>query len=173
MFVLTIFMILQGVQNETITGQESELDALAGEVTTLSEALGLSQQRSAAVVDDLGAIGSERDRQAALISNLTGQIDSQARALSERDAAIASFEAQVATLLAERDDALAAGAELAANVEDLEAAQARLISEQEAMQLALGEARDEIDAQVEAARLAAAQADAMEALSEDLRADIA
>ena len=37
MFVLSIFMIVQGVLRETITGQESELDQLAGEVTALSQ----------------------------------------------------------------------------------------------------------------------------------------
>ena len=46
MFVLTIFMIVQGILRETITGQESELDQLAGEVTALAEALGISQTTS-------------------------------------------------------------------------------------------------------------------------------
>ncbi len=46
MFVLTIFMVVQGVLRDTITGQESELDELAAEVTALGQALGLSQQRT-------------------------------------------------------------------------------------------------------------------------------
>ena len=41
MFVLTIFMVIQFVLRETITGQESELDALAAEIVAISEALGL------------------------------------------------------------------------------------------------------------------------------------
>ena len=41
MFVLTIFMILQYVLQETISGQESELDELASEITSLAQALGL------------------------------------------------------------------------------------------------------------------------------------
>ena len=46
MFVLTIFMIVQFMLRETISGQESELDALTGELTTLAKALGLEQQKS-------------------------------------------------------------------------------------------------------------------------------
>ncbi|MDJ0640079.1 MAG: peptidoglycan -binding protein [Paracoccaceae bacterium] len=171
MFVLTIFMIVQAIQRETISGQESELDQLASEVTSLSLALGLSQQRTATLEDDLSSLQNERTRQETLIANLTGQIDAQARSLAERDAAIASFEEQVATLLAERDDARAEGTRLAATLEDLEAAQARLITEQEAMQLALAQARDEIDAQAEEARLAAARREALEAMTAQLRAE--
>ena len=92
MFVLSIFMIVQGILRETITGQETEPDQLAAEVTSLSRALGLSQQETARLEDDVATLQSESARQAALIANLTGQIDTQARALSERDAAIASFE---------------------------------------------------------------------------------
>jgi chemotaxis protein MotB len=166
MFVLTIFMIVQAIQRETITGQESELDQLTSEVTALSQALGLSQQTTAQLED-------ERNQQDALIANLTTQIDTQARTLAERDAAIASFEDQVATLLAQRDDALAANERLTASVEELEAARTQLISEQEAMQLALAQARDEVDAEAEAARLAAAQREALEAMTAELEAELA
>ena len=41
MFVLTIFMIVQFVLRETISGQESELNALSAEVSALARALGL------------------------------------------------------------------------------------------------------------------------------------
>ena len=70
MFVLTIFMIVQGVLREQISGQESELDQLAAEVTSLSTALGLSQQQSARLEDNLANLRSESDRQASLIANL-------------------------------------------------------------------------------------------------------
>ncbi|RZW05305.1 MAG: peptidoglycan-binding protein, partial [Rhodobacteraceae bacterium] len=116
MFVLTIFMIVQAVNRDTIFNQESELDQLAAEVTTLSQALGISQQRTASLEDDLSALQSESDRQTALITNLTGQLDAQARTLAERDAAIASFEEQVATLLTQRDAARAEGERLPAEV---------------------------------------------------------
>lgn len=172
MFVLTIFMIVQAIQRETITGQESELNQLASEVTALSQALGIAQQTTARLEDDIAGLQDERSRQETLIANLTGQINDQARTLAERDAAIASFEDRVASLLAERDTALAEGERLTANVEELEAAQNRLISEQEAAQLALARARDEIDAQAEAARLAAAQREALEAMTAQLQSDI-
>ncbi len=170
-FVLTIFMIVQAVQRETITGQEDELNQLAAEVTALGQALGISQQTNARLEDDLATLQDERTRQETLIANLTGQIDDQARSLAQRDAAIASFEEQVASLLAQRDEALAEGERLTASVAELEAAQEQLITEQEAAQLALARARDEIDAQAEAARLAAAQREALEALTAELRAE--
>jgi chemotaxis protein MotB len=173
MFVLTIFMVVQGVLRDTISGQETELDQLAAEVTSLSQALGLSQQRTALLEDNLEALQSESNRQTALIANLTGQLDAQAQTLAERDAAIASFEEQVATLLSQRDDARAEGERLTAEVAELEEARRTLITEQEAMQLALARARTEIDAQTEAARLAAAQREALEALTAELRAEAA
>ena len=88
---------------------------------------------------------------------------------AERDAQaaeIASFEARVASLIAERDEArevAAAG----------EARAAELLSEQEALNLALASAREEIDAEAEAARLAAARSEALEALTAELRAEVA
>ena len=170
MFVLTIFMVVQAVQRETITGQETELDQLATEVTSLSQALGLSQQRSAQLEDNVATLESERDQQDTLIANLSNQLDTQARTLAERDAAIASFEEQVASLLTQRDDAIAEGSRLAADLADLEAVQENLLSEQEALQLALARARDEIDVQAEEARLAAARREALEALTADLQA---
>lgn len=171
MFVLTIFMVMQGALRETITGQESELDSLAAEVTALGQALGLSQQRTAQLEDNLGTLQAQSAQQADLISNLTTQIDSQARTLAERDAAIASFEDRVATLLTQRDTALAEGDRLAATVDELETARTELLTEQEAMQLALATARDEIDVQSEEARRAAAEREAFEALTAELRAE--
>jgi chemotaxis protein MotB len=56
---------------------------------------------------------------------------------------------------------------------ELEAAQAVLISEQEALQLALANLRTELDAEAEAARLAAARADAVEAALADAQAEAA
>lgn len=185
MFVLTIFMILQYALQETITGQESELDELAGEVTSLARALGLEQQRVANLEDEtaqltanLDTARTQAETQATLIATLTSQIEGQEAQLAERAARISSFEAQVATLLAQRETALterdaarAEGEELTASVAELEDAQSRLISEQEALQLALAQARDEIDVQAEEARLAAARREALEALTADLQSE--
>ena len=43
MFVLTIFMVVQFVLREQISGQESELNALSDEIELLANALGLSR----------------------------------------------------------------------------------------------------------------------------------
>lgn len=148
MFVLTIFMVVQFVLRETITGQESELNALSAEVAALATALGLEQDRSASLTERVGALTSTLG---------------DARALQEEQGArIASFEEQVASLLAARDTALG-------TVAELEGQRDQLLSDAEALELALAGLRDEVDAQAEAARLAAARREALDALIADLR----
>ncbi len=46
MFVLTIFMVVQYVLREQISGQESALEQLNAEINILAEALGLPPSRS-------------------------------------------------------------------------------------------------------------------------------
>jgi len=177
MFVLTIFMIMQSMLRDTITGQETELDALTAEVSALSQALGLEQARSAGLDDQLGVmratLGEARSlaqAQTALIASLQTQNETLSQEAQTQAARIASFEEQVASLMADRDAARADGVALRATVAELEAANARVISEQEAMQLALAAARDEIDVASEQARLAAARREAVEAMLADMRA---
>ncbi|MGR3701773.1 MAG: peptidoglycan -binding protein [Paracoccaceae bacterium] len=171
MFVLTIFMVVQFVLRETISGQESELDALGTEVAALAQALGLEQRRSADLTTRLGeldaTLGTAQDQiaqQEALILSLRGERDAGLAALDAAQTRITAFEAQVSALLSERDTALG-------TVATLEAEQGRLLSEQEALNLALAQARNEIDASTEAARLAAARREALEALIADLRSE--
>ena len=45
MFVLTIFMVMQFVLQETISGQETELNTLSAEVEALAQALGLQERQ--------------------------------------------------------------------------------------------------------------------------------
>ncbi|WP_370400600.1 peptidoglycan -binding protein [Sulfitobacter sp. JB4-11] len=170
MFVLTIFMIVQFVLTERITGQESELDALAGEVAALAQALGLEERETAQLEARLGALNaslnSAQDRlddQAGRIASLTAERDRTAAALTGAEARITDFEAQVAGLLAERNSARG-------QVADLQAREAALLDAQEALNLALATARDEVSAQEEAARLAAARREALDALVADLQA---
>jgi chemotaxis protein MotB len=169
MFVLTIFMVIQFVLRETITGQESQLSELSAEVAALAQALGLERDRSANLAGQVGTlttslsrISDQSDEQTALIAALTQERDDRAEALAEAQNRITGFEAQVAGLLAQRS-------ELRANVAGLEAEQARILSEQEALNLALAQARSEIDAGVESARLAAARRAALEALVAELQ----
>jgi chemotaxis protein MotB len=164
MFVLTIFMVVQSVLRETITGQEHELDALSTEIAALADALGLERDRSAQLSSELGQLNAtladeraQAQQQLALIASLTAERDAQARQITD-------FEAQIAALLTQRDDALGA-------VAALEGEKAALQDERAALQLALAQARDEIDAGAEAARLAAARREALEALIADLKAE--
>lgn len=166
MFVLSIFMIMQFVLRETISGQADELTELNAELTALAQALGLEQQRGAALETQIGTLTTQAQAQAALITSLNTQLADRAQALDAAQARITSFEAQVASLLAQRDDALATGAAL-------EAERDELLSAQEQLQLALATARDEVDAQSEAARLAAAQREALQAMVADLEANAA
>ncbi|MEM9583606.1 MAG: peptidoglycan -binding protein [Pseudomonadota bacterium] len=181
-FVLSIFMMVQFMLNETITSQDSELDQLSGQVQSLAEALGLEQQRGADLQDELTVARDQSAAQATLIASLTQQSN-------EQSSRIANFEEQVAGLLAQRSDlesrivtltgerdasqsalseAEANAAALSARIDEIEAGLAREITEKEAAQLALAQARAEIDEGAEAARLAAARTDALQALIADL-----
>lgn len=166
MFVLTIFMIVQFVLRQTITGQETKLGQLSAEVSSLSQALGLEQDRSATLSDQVGGLTSA-------LADIRAQSEAQSRALKEASAQITSFEAQVASLLAAQGEAEARIAGLTADLDSAEAERARLLSAKEALDLALASARDEIDAGAEAARLAAARREALEALLEEERAKLA
>lgn len=195
-FVLSIFMIVQFMLRETISSQGSELDNLNLEVASLVDALGLERDRTESLTtqaDDLNAVidqqADEALRQSALIAQL--QVETQ-----EQAGRIGSFEEQVAGLLATQNDLQSkiatldqekssleqnvtdltqdkSNAEseintLVARISDIEAGLAREISEKEAAQIALAQARDEIDVSTEQARLAAARRQALEALIADL-----
>lgn len=179
MFVLTIFMIVQSVLRETIDTQDHELDALTEQVAGLADALGLERNRAEKLAAEVGQLGAslmaaqaDGAAQAALAASLSGQLVARQADLTAAEARIGTFEEQVASLLAERDSARGEAATLTATVSDLETAQLSLISEQEALNLALARARDEVDAQAEAARLAAARREALDAMIADLRSKV-
>lgn len=173
MFVLTIFMVVQFVLRETITGQDSELDILSAQIAGLADALGLEQTRAKGLEGELSGLQidlqsaeSQIAQQTALISSLTTQAEDQ-------KARIASFENQVTGLLSERNDLTGRLNTTQASLKDLQDAQAKTLSEKEAVQLALAQARSEVDLQAEQARLAAAKREALEALVANMTADIA
>ncbi|WP_370304124.1 peptidoglycan -binding protein [Pseudooceanicola sp.] len=183
MFVLTIFMVVQFVLREQISGQESELNALSDEIELLANALGLEERKSSQLEARMGALNAtlsetqtdlesaqaEIDQQSSLIAALTAQRDRQEAALEQAQTQITDFEAQVATLLASRNEARDQIAALQDEREALQDRQVELLSEQEALNAALAQSRSETDAQAEAARLAAARREALEALVADLR----
>ncbi len=183
MFLLTIFMVVQFVLRETISGQESELDALSAEVSALASALGLEERRAGQLQERVGELNTTLDQtqtnldvaqaelssQASVIATLTAQRDRQAEALTQAQTQITAFEAQLASLLADQSKAERDIAALTADRSKLQTEQAALLSEQEALNLALAQSRSEIDSQTESARLAAAQREALEALVADLQ----
>ncbi len=146
-FVLTIFMVVQFVLRETISGQEDELTALSDEIAALAGALGLEER--------------ENSRLQARLGNLNATLNQVEDDLAQAQTRITDFEAQVAALLA--DQARAQG-----DIAALETQRDELLNEQDALNLALAQSRQEIDAQAEAARLAAARREALEALVAEL-----
>ncbi|WP_298360098.1 peptidoglycan -binding protein [uncultured Litoreibacter sp.] len=181
-FVLSIFMMVQFMLNETITTQDSELDQLSGQVQSLAEALGLEQQRGFDLESQLDAARDTAAEQTALIASLSTQRDEQSTRIASFEQQVAgllsqqaNLEGRIATLTGERDAAQTALDEaeqgnqaLVARIADIEAGLALEITEKEAAQLALAQARAEIDEGTEAARLAAARTQALQALIADL-----
>ncbi|WP_170768991.1 peptidoglycan -binding protein [Ruegeria lacuscaerulensis] len=160
-FVLTIFMVVQFVLRETISGQEDELTALSDEVAALAGALGLEERENSRLEARLGALN-------ATLSETEDELAQAEDSLSEAQSRITGFEAQVAALLADQDRAQDVIASLEAERQGLQDQQDQLLSKQDALNLALAQSRAEIDAQAEAARLAAARREALEALVADL-----
>jgi len=144
-FVLSIFMIMQFVLREQISGKDRQLDQLSGELAQLSDVLSLEKDRAARL-----------DRE---VSRLNLQV-------SAGEDEIRRYAALVAALGDERD-------KLTARISELEQTNARELSEKEALNLALAEMRSEVDAQAEAARLDAAKREALEALIEQMKAEAA
>ena len=171
MFVLTIFTVIQFVLMETISGQEDEMFELSAEVSALADALGLERDRTATLTSEVGSLTISLDdaeaqaaAQSVMILSLRSDLAQQTEALNEANSQITAFEDQVAALLSEQASNLGA-------IATLEASEAELLSEQEALNLALVTARSEIDAQVEQARLAAAREEALQALIADLESE--
>ena len=189
MFVLSIFMIIQNVMKETITGQDMELSNLSAQVAGLAQALGLEQVRGIDLSNQLGQLDSKLSDSEAALQLQTALV---ASLNSDRDAAnqrLASFEEQVAGLIASNsnlntrnanlqssladseqttDDQAAQIEAARASIAELDAARDLELTNKQAAQLALARARAEIDVEAEQARLAAAKADALQALVADL-----
>jgi chemotaxis protein MotB len=171
MFVLTIFMVIQFVLRETISGQETELNTLSAEIAAIAEALGLEQERVKSLETELGMLSSNLSdaetqvaAQSALIAQLTTERDQTANALADANYKITAFEAQVAGLLISQQENLA-------NIQSLEDQRDELMSKAQALNLALARARDEIDVAAEEARRKASEREALEALIASLRKD--
>ncbi|OUS04345.1 hypothetical protein A9Q96_15465 [Rhodobacterales bacterium 52_120_T64] len=193
MFVLSIFMIIQNVMRETISGQDVELSDLSAQVAGLAQALGLEQVRGDQMSNQIGELDSKLSDSDAALQLQTALV---ASLNSDRDSAnqrIASFEEQVAGLITRNTNLNARNTGLQsslaeaeqttedqasqieaarASIAELDAARDLELSQKEVAQLALARARAEIDVETEQARLAAAKADALEALVADLETKV-
>ena len=171
MFVLTIFMVVQFVLRETITGQESELNTLSAEIAAIAEALGMERDKVQSLETELGTLSATLDdtqsevaAQSQLIAQLTQQRDDTATQLAQASQRIASFEEQVASLLA-------AQTKSDQQITTLEAEKVELLSQQEQLNLALATARNEIDSAAEEARRKASEREALDAYIASLQAE--
>ena len=186
MFVLTIFMIVQFVLRETISGQENELNSLQDEIALIAEALGLEKKQTeklglelSALTGTLANTESELQRQATLISTLTRERETQGQLISEANSKITLFEAQVAGLISQRDNlnlqigSLRDDKKLATTkILELQNESNNFKSDRDQLELALASARNEIDAAVQAARMAAAQREVFESMIVALEQDL-
>ncbi|HDR28110.1 peptidoglycan -binding protein [Rhodovulum sp.] len=160
MFVLSIFMIVQEMLRETITGQRSELSRLGAEIAALSDALGMERSRAADLEQEVGALTgalgtaraeaearaarvaalerermeflSEQERLARTLAATRAEVDAQAEAARLAAARREALEALIADLRAEQAGTEAARAALAGEVAALQAE----LSEEEAARLA-------------------------------------
>lgn len=126
MFVLTIFMVVQFVLQETIKGQGSalqelnqniqqkdeELRDLSDQIAALGDALGLERvtaeglrEEVAGLSANLAASRDEGLRQSALLLAMTVERDEKQAELDAATTQITSFEAQVADLLLQKANA--------------------------------------------------------------------
>ncbi len=163
-FIISIFMIVQFMLSERIETQNSELGKLSESLNTLALQLGLEQQRGTNLEDKISNLGGlveksskELDKQRMLVASLTSQSEKQ-------KGTIANFEQQVLGLLAQKNNAKllinSLEKKLIANNSKFE----KEVSEKEAIQLTLAQARQEISEKIETARLAAARREALEVL---------
>ena len=186
MFVLTIFMIVQFVLRETISGQENELNSLQDEITLIAEALGLEKKQTEKLGLELNSLAgslanseSELQRQAALISTLTLERETQVQLIGEANSKITLFEAQVAGLISQRDNlnsqvgSLQDDQQIAnTKIFELQNESDNLKSDRDQLELALASARNEISAAAQAARMAAAQREVFESMIVALEQDL-
>lgn len=171
MFVLTIFMVIQFVLRETITGQESELDALAAQIVSISDALGLEKAKVVELEGELGILTSTlndteaaNDQQSLLIESLSLQNKENKAALDSAVIQITQFETEVAKLLA-------AQAASRVQIDQLQNERKSMIDQQEALALTLAQARDEINLAEQEARLRPAEREALQVLISSLESE--
>ncbi len=179
-FVLTIFTVLQSVlrdqivtqddtiddQGQKLSQQEQQLSSLGQQVAALGQALTASEDRGTQLETRIATAETQARDRAAAIARLNNQLDDSRGELEQARSRLTDFEAEVAALMAARV------ADLDRSTAERNALQTQVQQQQNrasAAELAVASARQEIDAQTEQARLAAARREALQALIGDLR----
>lgn len=167
MFVLTIVMVVQGVMRDQISDQDRRIGDLGGQIASLNQTLGTTEQRAIALEADLGASRAEAEAAAARAARLSDDLALRDGDLAAARGRVSDAEAQIAALIAARAaDQAAADARMQGVTQRAETAEGRA----SAAELAVAAARREVDEGAAKARLDAARADALEAMVADLRA---
>ncbi|MDG2355420.1 MAG: peptidoglycan -binding protein [Paracoccaceae bacterium] len=161
MFVLSIFMIIQTVFREKISGQESELTKLEAEVSQLIADLGGQKERYQKLNSTNLLIKQELEMQREITLDRSQRLKNALKNLDLASVKISDFEVRVASLIARRT-------QLLTQIEQRDNRLKKEVSRLEASKLALASAREEIDAEKETARLAAAKTEALEAMVKGL-----
>ena len=162
MFVLSIFMIIQSVFREKISGQETELSRLENEVMNLIADLSLQKEEYKNLNEMNLAINKSLEAQKVLNERKSLELTSALKNLDLANIKISDFEIRVASLIARRTQLISEIAQKDNRIKEE-------VSRLEASRLALASARQEIDEKAELARLAAAKREALELYTEDLK----
>lgn len=165
MFVLSIFMIIQSVFREKISGQETELSRLENEVMNLIADLSLQKKEFKNLNAMNLAINKSLEEQKVLNESKSLELKNALKNLDLANIKISDFEIRVASLIARRTQLISEIAQKDNRIKEE-------VSRLEASRLALASARQEIDEKVELARLAAAKREALELYIEDLKKNL-
>ena len=165
MFVLSIFMIIQSVFREKISGQETELSRLENEVMNLISDLSLQKEEYKNLNAMNLAINKSLEEQKVFNESKSLELNSALKNLDLANIKISDFEIRVASLIARRT-------QLISEITQKDNRIKEEVSRLEASRLALASARQEIDEKVELARLAAAKREALELYIEDLKKNL-
>ena len=162
MFVLSIFMIIQSVFREKISGQATELNKLQLEVSELI--LDLKGQKDQYELLNSFNLTVKQDLKTQREINLdrSKKLKNAVKNLDLANVKISDFEVRVASLIARRT-------QLLTQIEQKDNRLNKEISRLEASRLALAAAREEIDIGQEKARLAAAKREALESMVSGLK----
>ncbi|MEM7238084.1 MAG: peptidoglycan -binding protein [Pseudomonadota bacterium] len=171
MFVLSIFMIVQFSLRETITGQSKELNDLNAQLSALTDVLALERTKSEGLESELGTVRASLAGERQETDRLTAALAAMTNRFEGATAGAARLSAALAALNQEKADLEGQLADTRSTLDETRTELSATISARDAVGEALAQARDEIDAQTEAARLAAARREAMQALIADLQSE--